>query len=136
MKISIISNLLCAMALIVSVPSFAGDRNNDKSKEETVATANFEAALYKIIDSNRVRLLVDVGVDETLRVTLKDKSGRVYYSDKFDLQNADNNRIVSLIFDLDDLRDGTYYFELYQKGTSVVKTVDIASNNSRLISLK
>jgi hypothetical protein len=130
MKISIVSNMICALALTLSLASFTTDKKKDK-KEETASVA-FDAALYRVGDSNKVKLSVNKNANERLRVVVKDKTGKQYYSEVFNQRDSKYRRI----FDLAEMGDGTYYFELFYKKEKLVKEVNIESTNSKMISLQ
>lgn len=131
MKISITSILTSAFALTLSFTSFAADKKKSKEEKETAAVT-FDAALYKIGDSNKVRLSVDKNANERLRVVLKDKAGKIYYSEVFNQRDTKYRRV----FNLDEMGDGTYYFELSHKKDKKVKEVNIESTSSKMISLQ
>jgi len=131
MKISIASILTSAFALTLSLTSFAADKKKNKEEKETAAVT-FDAALYKISDTNKVRLSVDKSQNERLRVVLKDKAGRIYYSEVYNERDTKYRRI----FNLDEMGDGTYYFELSHKKDKKVKEVNIESSSSKMISLQ
>lgn len=131
MKISITSILTSAFALTLSFTSFAADKKKNKEEKETAAVT-FDAALYKIGDSNKVRLSVDKNANERLRVVLKDKAGKIYYSEVFNERDTKYRRV----FNLDEMGDGTYYFELSHKKDKKVKEVNIESTSSKMISLQ
>ncbi|MGV3600759.1 MAG: hypothetical protein ACO1N1_06105 [Dyadobacter fermentans] len=131
MKISIASILTSAFALTLSFTSFAADKKKNKEEKETAAVT-FDAALYKISDTNKVRLSVDKSKNERLRVVLKDKAGRIYYSEVYNERDTKYRRI----FNLDEMGDGTYYFELSHKKDKKVKEVNIESSSSKMISLQ
>jgi hypothetical protein len=130
MKISIVSNMICALALTLSLASFTTDKKKDK-KEET-ASVTFDAAIYKVGDSSKVKLSVNKNANERLRVVVKDKAGKLYYSEVFNQRDSKYRRI----FDLAEMGDGTYYFELFHKKEKLVKEVNIESTNSKMISLQ
>ncbi|QRR03618.1 DUF3244 domain-containing protein [Dyadobacter sandarakinus] len=130
MKTSIISNLLCAAALSLSLNALAADKK--KNNEADAVTYKLDAAIYKVANTSKVKLSVDKNPDTKLRILLKDRTGKVYYSEMFS-QKADKYRRV---FDLEDMKDGKYYFELYNKQQKLVKEVKIESNMERLISLQ
>jgi hypothetical protein len=132
MKISNISNLFCALALTLSLASFTTDKK--KNNEETTAAnaVAFDAALYKVRETNKVKLSVNKAADETLRIILKDKGGNVFYSEVFDNNDAKYRRV----FDLDKMNDGVYYFELFYNKEKLVKEVQIQSTSEKLISLQ
>ncbi|ACT94116.1 hypothetical protein [Dyadobacter fermentans] len=131
MKISIASILTSAFAFTLSFTSFAADKKKNKEEKETAAVT-FDAALYKISDTNKVRLSVDKSQNERLRVVLKDKAGRIYYSEVYNERDTKYRRI----FNLDEMGDGTYYFELSHKKDKKVKEVNIESSSSKMISLQ
>lgn len=132
MKISIVSILTGAFALTLSFTSFAADKKKNKEEKETASAVAFDAALYKIGDSNKVRLSVDKNANERLRVVLKDKAGKIYYSEVFNEHDTKYRRV----FNLDEMSDGTYYFELSHKKDKKVKEVNIESTSSKMISLQ
>ena len=131
MKISITSILASAFALTLSFTSFAADKKKNKEEKET-ASVTFDAALYKVGDTNKVRLSVDKNPNERLRVVLKDKAGKIYYSEVFNERETKYRRV----FNLDEMTDGTYYFELSHKKDKKVKEVSIESTSSKMISLQ
>ena len=132
MKISIVSILTSAFALTWSFKSLAADKNKNKEQNETASVVAFDAALNKIGDTNKVRLSVDKNANERLRVVLKDKSGKIYYSEVFNERDTKYRRV----FNLDEMTDGTYYFELSHKKDKKVKEVNIESTISKMISLQ
>lgn len=132
MKISIVSNMICAVALTLSLTSFTSDKKKDREEKKETASVAFDAGLYRISDSNKVRLSVNKSVDERLRVILKDKAGKIYYSEVFNQKDSKYRRV----FNLDEIGDGTYYFELFHKNDRLVKEVNIESTNSKMISLQ
>lgn len=132
MKISIVSILTCALALSLSFASIAGDKKKSKEEKETAGAVKFDAALYKINDTNKVKLSVNKSENDRLRVVLKDKGGKIYYSEVFNERDSKYRRV----FNLDEMVDGTYYFELSHKKDKMVKEVNIQSTNSKQISLQ
>lgn len=129
MKISLVSILSGALALTLSFTSFAADKKKEKS---TAKVQSFDAALYKINESNKVRLSVDKKENERLRVVLKDKAGKIYYSEVFNERDTKYRRV----FNLDEMGDGTYYFELSHQKEKLVKEVNIESTNTKMVSLQ
>src|SRR5215217_1235331 len=109
MKISNISNLFCALALTLSLASFTTDKKKNKEEKTASDAVVFDAALYKVRETNKVKLSVDKAADERLRIVLKDKGGRVLYSEVFNDKDAKYRRV----FDLEEMNDGVYYFELF-----------------------
>lgn len=131
MKISIVSNLFCALALTLSLTSFAADKKKNNEEKAATNAGAFDAALYKVNRTNKVKLSVDKGGDETLKIILKDKGGNVFYSEVF---NEDSK--YRRVFDLDGMVDGVYTFELFHNKQKLVKEVMIQSTNEKVISLQ
>jgi hypothetical protein len=136
MKITSISKLFCAVAIcfsLTSLTSFAGEkeiRSDKKAKKEKAVNPAFDAAVFQVGKSNRVKLAVDRGDDRNLRVLLKDKTGRVYYSELF----TENGEKYRRVFNFDDMTDGTYYFELFYNNRKLIKEINLQTNTERLIS--
>ncbi len=135
MKISIASFLICATALTFPFASSAGeDRENNKKKEQV---ATISTSLYRIAHSNKVRLLVDANYSDHLRVFLKDESGKTLYSKSINRRETKGKRAFSLIFNLDEMQDGTYFIKVCDKNdNSTVKEVSIKNIHTKMISLK
>ena len=132
MKISNISNLFCALALTLSLTSFTMDKKVSKQEKEASKEVTLDAALYKVMATNKVKLSVDKNANDRLRVILKDKAGKIYYSESFN-ENVSKYR---RIFDLEEMGDGTYYFEMISKKKKLVKEVQIESTSAKFISLQ
>lgn len=132
MKISIVSNLICAVALSLSLTSFAADKKKNHEEKETASAVTFDAALYKTGGVNKVTLAVNKNPNERLRVILKDKGGKLYYSEVFNQKDSKYRRV----FNLDELGDGTYYFELFHNKNKLIKELNIESTNAKMISLQ
>ena len=131
MKISLISNFLCAAAYTLSLASFTTDKKKSHEESETAGRTTIQASLYKLADSNKVKLSVDKSDDDKLKITLKDKSGQLYYSEVYNEKDSKYRRV----FDLNDMNDGKYTFELFYNKQKVTKTVEIQSKNDKYISL-
>jgi hypothetical protein len=132
MKISNFSNLLYAVALTLSLASFTTDKKKNNEEKETAGAVVFDAALYKIAQTNKVKLSVDKNAKDRLRVILRDKGGKIYYSEMFNQKDSKYRRV----FDLAEMNDGTYFFELFNNKVKLVKEVQIHSTNEKLISLQ
>jgi hypothetical protein len=131
MKISSIPTFLCALALTLSLSSFAGDKRNKKAEKDS-KPATFNVALYQVSNTNKVKLAVDKDDDSRLRIVLKDKVGKVFYSEVFNEKDSKYRRV----FDLDEMHDGTYYFEMFYQKQKLTKEVQIRSTSEKLISLE
>ena len=133
MKISNISNLVGALALILSLASFTpSDKKKDREEKAAANAVVFDAAIYKVNNTSKVKLSVDKGADQKLRVLIKDMTGKLFYSEVFDTKDSRYRRV----FDLEEMGDGVYSFELYHNKRKLVKQVEIESSSEKFISLK
>lgn len=133
MKISNTLILPCLLAMALSLSSFAAEDSDKKEhpqKEETTKKA-FDAYLFKVPNSNKVKLVVDKNSDARLRIMLTGKDGKVYYSET----NDDKQSKYRRQFDMNDLTEGVYYFELYSKKQTLIKEIKIESASEKLVSL-
>ena len=132
MKITTISKLFCAVALSVSLMSFTGKNDKEAKKQTSESSATFAASVLQTGEKGyKVKLAVDRGTKDGLRVILKDKGGKVYYSEFFSKKDEKYRRI----FDLTDMTDGTYFFELYYNKRKLTKEVQLETTSERVISL-
>ena len=133
MKITIISKLFCSIALCASLMSFNNPNDNETKKKNPEKAAAFKASVLQTGEKGfKVKLAVDKGTDQSLRIFLKDKGGRVYYSEMFSKREDKYRRI----FDLADMTDGTYVFELHYNNQKITKEVELETTTERVISLQ
>ncbi|WP_159469834.1 hypothetical protein [Dyadobacter sp. 3J3] len=133
MKITSTLILPCVLALALSLGSFtseASDKKEHPQKEESTKKA-FEAYLVKVPNTNKVKLMVDKNTEGRLRILLTGKDGKIYYSET----NDDKQSKYRRQFDMNDLTDGVYYFELYSKKQTLIKEIKIQSASEKLVSL-
>ncbi len=133
MKISIISKVFCAFALCVSLMSFSEAGQKETRDDSSVKAPQFRASVIQSgTKGYKVKLAVDKGTDENLRIYLKDKGGKIYYSELFSKKEDKYRRI----FNLSDMGDGTYYFELYYNNQKLTKEVQLETTTERAILLQ
>jgi len=132
MKISIISKTVFALGLMFSLSSFASEKKEANDNSSTTKPVALKAAIFQLSRSNKVKLAVDKGTAARLRVTLKDKGGRTLYSEMY----GKNDAMYRRVFDLEDMNDGVYYFELAYGDQTVVKEIEIQTNRERVISIQ
>jgi hypothetical protein len=131
MKFSIISKMLCAFALSVSLMSFAGSGEKDgRNKNDT--GASFAASVIPLKDTFKVKLAVNTGTNDKLKIILRDKTGKVYYAERFSQKEEPYRKV----FDFTNITDGSYFFELYYQNKKLTKEVEIQTNEQRTISLE
>lgn len=132
MKITIISKLALAFVLTFSLVSFTADKKESMKKVEAARRDGFDASLFQLTNTHKVKLAVDKGNDSYLRVILRDDSGRTYYNELYGKGKNDYRRT----FDLAEMNDGTYHFELFYKDHKLTKTVQLDTSKDRVISLQ
>ena len=133
MKITSISKLFCAVALCVSLTSFRGvSQEEGKESNDVKSSAMSASVIQSGKNGNKVKLAVDKGTDQSMSIFLKDRSGKIYDRELFS-KNEDKYR---RIFNLTDMRDGSYYFELYYKDQKLTKEVQLETTVTRAISLQ
>jgi hypothetical protein len=125
MKITIISKLFCAFAVCVSLMSLSGAGKKEGHKNNVP----FAASLVSVGHSFKVKLSVDRGTDEKLKIILRDKVGTAYYAEMYSSKDEAYRRV----FDLTGMSDGAYYFDLYYKNQKLTKEVEIQTNTARTI---
>jgi hypothetical protein len=131
MKITIISKAVFAVAMMFSLSSFASDKKENRETNVPNKMA-FDAGVFQIGHSNKVKLAVDNSTDERLRVVLYDKTGRTYYNE----MSGKRDKKYRQVFDLEGMTDGTYYFELSAGDQKITKEVAIETNSERVISFQ
>jgi hypothetical protein len=131
MKITIISKMLCAFALAVSLMPFAEASKKDGPKKK-VSDASFVASVIPLKDSFKVKLAVDTGTDDKLKIILRDKSGKVYFVERFSKKEEPYRKV----FDLTNIADGIYYFDLHYQDQILTKEVEVETNLLRTITLE
>lgn len=133
MKITTISKLFCALALCVSLMSFRNSDQTEGKDDTSVKAATMQASIFQTGSKGyKVKLAVDKGTDQNLRIYLKDRSGKIYYRELFSKKEDKYRRI----FDLADMTDGTYYFELYYNDQKLTKEIQLETKTSREISFQ
>lgn len=136
MKISIASILLCAVVLTSPFASLAAEKG-ERYEEKRGHTGSLNATLYKMLNSNKVRLVVDVNENDPIRVLLKDGSGKTLFSQTVSKEAMKSKQAFSLVFDLDEMKDGTYFVHVRDKNHNrLVKEISIENLHTKSISVK
>jgi len=121
MKIQTILNLLVVLAVLF-LSSFT-------DKKEDVTRLN--ASLDPVENTFKVKLTVDSAMQSPLRITLKGKNRKIYYSEVY---RSKDQRYIR-IFNMNEMDPGIYYFELSYKKQRVTKEVEIQRRYEKLITL-
>ena len=131
MKTIIISKVL-AFALVLSLASFTPDKKANSRNTASPDRVALNAALFQLVNTNKVKLAIDKGTGNHLRIYLKEKGGRILYTEMYPKSAEQYRRI----FDLEGMNDGTYYFELNYGNQRLIKEVQIQTNRERTISFQ
>jgi len=126
MKITSISKVVLSLTLALSSLSFSY-ANEGTEKKETKAAAAFDASLYKMVNTSKVKLAIDKIPDANVNILLRDNHGKLIYQE---LLRKNSNGLYRRVFDMEGLEEGTYQFILMGKNTKITKTVEISSTTT------
>ncbi|GLU53081.1 hypothetical protein [Dyadobacter frigoris] len=134
MKISAISKFVLSLTLAFSLVSFSYAKENkvektDKKVKSSVAT--FDASLYKLVNTNKVKLAIDKIPEASVNVILRDSRGNIVYQEVLKKNDGPYRRV----FDVEGMEDGTYHFELYNKDNKIIKKLEIETSNNKEVVL-
>lgn len=134
MKTTIISKLLLAIALTISLVSFTSDKKNAEEKAAEAKRAGFAASLYQVSNTQKVKLSINTGEESPLRIILQEKNGKICYSELYRKNQGQKNQ-YRRVFDMAEMTDGTYYFKMYFKDHAITKELQLETNNDKIISI-
>ena len=132
MKITNISKLVLSVGLALSTLSFSYAKEEGTEKKEAKAAKAFDASLYRVANTNKVKLAIDKMPDANVTIILRDNHGKVIYQEVLRKNSEDLYRRV---FDLEDVDEGTYYFVMMGKNTKITKKVEVSSSTTKVILL-
>lgn len=93
---------------------------------------SFAVGMYLNPKTMRVYMAIDKAEKNPVKIVLKDKKGKVYFEDYIS-KNIQNYRFK---FDMSQLADGLYTFDVVSKGESTSRSVEIYSSRDRVIAMK
>ncbi len=124
-----------AIALFTTV-SFFANANTD-TNEATNAKKTFAVGVYQTINTLKMNVMIEKLAGKNLTVHLKNEDGDVIHTEYIGKkQTAYHGK-----FDLKELEDGKYSFEISDGSTKIVKNVQVGtskpapSSSDRFISL-
>jgi len=132
MKITSISKIVLSLTLALSTLSFTYAKEEGTEKKETKAAAAFDASIYKVANTSKVKLAIDKIPDANVNIILRDNFGKVVYHEVL-RKNSDG--LYRRVFDLEGMEEGTYYFIMMGKNTKITKTVEISSTSTKIVVL-
>ncbi len=113
---TLVKTIAIALFSVVSVATFANNEANNPTK-----TQNFKVGMYQTINTLRMNVLVEKVVGKKLTVTLKDAQGKVL-SQEIIAKGSDS---YFGKFDMSNLSDGKYTFEITDGTEKIVKQVNL-----------
>ena len=135
MKISAVSKFVLSLALSLSLVSLGYAKENEGEKTDKKAkssVASFGASLYKVANTNKVKLAIDKIPESSVSIVLKDNRGSIIYEE---VLPRNNDRPYRRVFDVEGMADGQYQFELYNKDQKIIKKLEIATSNTKVVQL-
>ncbi|WP_159471945.1 hypothetical protein [Dyadobacter sp. 3J3] len=135
MKISAISKFVLSLTLAFSLVSFSYAKENkaDKTDKKVKASvASFDASMYKLVNTNKVKLAIDKMPEASVNVILRDGKGNIVYQE---VLKKNDDRPYRRVFDVEGMEDGTYQFELYNKDNKIIKKLEIETSSNKEVVL-
>ena len=116
------------MALVAGMFTFSAvlatepiDKNDEKKVEDK---HTFDVGMYRVINSMKVNILIEKQQGKTLDIILKNHRNEVIYSEVV----GKKSRKFSKKFDLADLSDGKYRFEISNGKEMITKEVNLETH--------
>ena len=132
MKTLVKSLMLAAVLATVNVAAFAEEPVETAAKKKT-----FAVGMYQTVNTTKMNLMVEKSGANKVYVMLKNEKGEVLYSEMIGKKDAKYWRK----FDMSELQDGNYVFEITSGNEKIVKEVNLstekpASEPERAISIR
>jgi hypothetical protein len=135
MKISTVSKFVLSLTLSLSLVTFTYAKGNESEKTDKKTKSSvsaFDASLYKVANTSKVRLAIDKIPETSVNLVLKDTRGTIIYEETLP---KNNDKPYRRVFDIEGMEDGKYYFELYNKDQKITKKLEIATSNTKVVAL-
>ncbi|MEO6686875.1 MAG: hypothetical protein ABIN24_12965, partial [Dyadobacter sp.] len=105
----------------------------DKTDKKVKASvASFDASMYKLVNTNKVKLAIDKMPEASVNVILRDGKGNIVYQE---VLKKNDDRPYRRVFDVEGMEDGTYQFELYNKDNKIIKKLEIETSSNKEVVL-
>jgi len=118
---------LSAMTFIAN----ATNTNATSVGAEPTKSKTFEVGIYQSINTLKMNVMIEKEAGKDLLIVLKDKNGDVLATEKVNK----NDKFYHGKFDLGNLDDGKYTFEITKGNEKVVKEVNLSTKTDRQIAL-
>lgn len=118
------------LTVSTSVGSFAQSMASAKPTEVIVAPAALQAVVYQVPETTKFKVHFQNHSGKKVTVTLRDASNQVIYSEVV----ASTNYVRK--FDLEELNDGSYHFEISNGNQNIIKEVALQTVNARNVKVQ
>lgn len=135
MKISTVSKFVLSLTLSLSLVTFTyakGNKSEKTDKKTKSSVSAFDASLYKVANTSKVKLAINKIPETSVNLVLKDTRGTIIYEETLP---KNNDKPYRRVFDIEGMEDGKYYFELYNKDQKITKKLEIATSNTKVVAL-
>ncbi len=116
---TLVKTIAIALFSVLSVATFANNENNNPTKTQT-----FKVGMYQTTNTLRMNVLVEKVVGKKLTVVLKDADGKVLSQEI--ISKGSNSYFGK--FDMSNLSDGKYTFEITDGTEKIVKQVNLETS--------
>ncbi|MDR6564483.1 MULTISPECIES: hypothetical protein [unclassified Arcicella] len=106
---------------VLSVMSFVASATNTNEPANT--KKSFAVGMYQTINTMKMNVLIEKSTNKNLYISLKNEKGDVLHKEKVGKANEKYHGK----FDLSELQDGKYSFEITDGESKIVKTVNIGT---------
>lgn len=111
---------LILMSGIASSGFVLSDDKKTKSEE-------FSVGMYQVKESDLLKVFVEKSRDYPLTISMKDNRGKLLLEQKI----SRNKNKEAFVFDLSEVKDGTYELEFRNESKKEVRKVNVKSNSPR-----
>ncbi|MBB6004855.1 hypothetical protein [Arcicella rosea] len=108
---------------VLSVMSFVASATN--KNEPASNKKSFAVGMYQTINTMKMNVLIEKTTSKNLFISLKNEKGEVLHKERV----GKNSQKYHGKFDLSELEDGAYSFEITDGESKIVKNVNIGTKN-------
>ncbi len=120
-----IKSFAIAVLSVMSFVASATTKNEPASNKKS-----FAVGMYRTINTMKMNLLIEKTAGKNLFISLKNEKGDVLHKERV----SKNSQKYHGKFDLTELEDGTYSFEITDGDSKIVKNVNIGTKNPEPVS--
>lgn len=113
-----------AMALVAGLFTYTTVLANEPNDGRVTETKTFDVGMYRVVNSMKVNLLIEKEIGNSLEISLKNSNGEIIYVESL----GKKMEKFAKKFDLSNLENGKYTFEIANGKEKIVKEIDVTSN--------